>query len=202
MIDARKKRQYLLTALFIVALRIVDLLTTYIYTPRLCCEWNPIVRIFGASWGGLIFSQEVVVGLICAMMYFYFSRRQAYEIPAGLSFGNFIRFYYNRSEGSGGEAESLPKRFFGVPKNWHRILVFNGFIFMALAISVSIFAILNNLLIIFAVPFYLDFMAEFQLIFHPLMLVCFAAASVYLFFSLEYRLYRRAHKYAFLAAKA
>lgn len=179
----KKKNKYLLALASIVILRVLDLYTTFIYTPQLKYEWNPLVRIFGFTWGGVIASQVILVLLIAALMYFYFERKPVKGLPKNLSFIDFMDRYF------GEKRNGWLTRVFGIPKNLKKVLVFNGFVFMALAIGVSAFAILNNLLIISSVPAYLDFMAQFQNIFYPCVFLAAGLFSFRLFFMIEYRSY-------------
>lgn len=181
-----KWKNYFFTLGIIIILRILDLFITYSYTPDLQQEWNPLVSLFGFSWAGLLFTQLLIVTFVGILMFFYFSHppRQK-KIVHGLSFNDFIYIYFF------GKILPWPQRLFALPSDPKKHLHFNGFILMFITISVSIFAIINNLLIIFNVETYIYFVMDYAHSFFP---ICFAALiliSAQIFFCIEYRKYRK-----------
>ena len=90
-------KQYITAITYIILLRITDLGLTFIYTPDLRYEWNPIVSVFNYSWIGMLITQILIICLIIAVMSFYFKKKPI--IPAWLSRKAVV-----------GRIERLPKR--------------------------------------------------------------------------------------------
>ena len=78
----------------IILLRFLDLYITYLYTPDLRSEWNPLISIFGVSWLGFIFTQILIVAFVSLLMFFYFNRTSTEIDQKGLSFNDFIYVYF------------------------------------------------------------------------------------------------------------
>jgi hypothetical protein len=178
-------KSYFSAVFVITGLRFLDLYITYQYTPDLKCEWNPLVSIFGASWSGFILTQVLLVLFVASLMFFYFNRKPAIITQNGLSFDDFMYAYFY------GKPRPWPIRMLSLPKNPERHLVFNGFIFMTITILISGFAIVNNLLLIAHVDWYIGFVAQYYHIYFP---VCFASVvifSLYRFFAIEYDNYQQ-----------
>ncbi len=177
------KSNYWITILLIFLLRATDLFLTWIYTPELADEYNPIVSIFGHSWGGLIGTQLlflVVISLFGA--YYFFKPRRKVEMKE-LPFADFIYCFFFH------ELKPWPQRFFSKVKDRDAHMQFNGFMFLAVAILISLFAIVNNGLLIADINWYVEFLAEHFALFFPSVFVTIAAISAFLFFGKEYRSY-------------
>lgn len=187
--DIMRWKRYLCSVGIIIVLRALDLLLTYHYTPDLTCEWNPLVSLFGVSWQGFIITQVLIVSFVAILMYFYFNRKNDIKhIEDGLSFNDFIYVYFF------GKLHPWPQRIFTMPTNAKIHLEFNGFILMFITIFVSLFAIINNLLLIFSIQGYIAFLTRHAHAFFPLFFGAAILLSAGTFFTKEYRrylLYRR-----------
>jgi hypothetical protein len=168
-----------------MGLRFLDLYITYLYTPDLEHEWNPLVSVFGVSWTGFIFVQLLIVAFVSLMMFFYFTREHVTIKENNLNFYDFIYVYFF------GKLRPWPGRIFTVPNNYKRHLVFNGFLFMFLTMIISIFAITHNLLLMAEVYAYVSFVSEHYRSYIPICFILVTAFSVYFFFGREYLRYRR-----------
>lgn len=170
----------------LIILRFFDLFITYRYTPDLTCEWNPLVSLFGISWFGFIATQLLIVLFVGILMYFYFNRkpRTNTALP-DLSFNDFIYIYFF------GKIVPWPQRIFTMPNNPIVHLEFNGFILMCASIVISAFAIINNLLLMYQNAAYSMFVEKHHHTFFPVFLAAVVLLCTQLFFSLEYRKYRR-----------
>jgi len=178
-------RSYLFTAGTILLLRITDLFLTWIYTPDLGHEWNPIIAILGISWPGFILSQVIIFSLIAGSMYFYFKRDTVVKAPRGLSFPDYTYFYFF------GQLRPWRRRFISFPRNFRPHLIFNGFLLMTMSLIISSFAIMNNLLLIAGVECYIRFLGSHYRIFLPAFFIMAGLTCVNLFFIIEYVRYRR-----------
>lgn len=179
-------KQYITAITYIFLLRILDLGLTFIYTPDLKYEWNPIVSVFNYSWTGMLISQILLVSLILAVMSVYFFKTPIIDLPNDLSFIDYIYFYFHN------EKKTKKRKFLKFTRQTiNRILAYNGFVLMTLAISASYLAIINNLMIIYHVSSYSNFINQFGTPFYLSILVLISILSFLLFFILEYQLYRK-----------
>ncbi|MCK4904455.1 MAG: hypothetical protein KAS35_07160, partial [Candidatus Marinimicrobia bacterium] len=67
---------------------------TFIYTPNLRYEWNPVVSVFNYSWMGMLITQILIIGFILAVMSFYFFKKPLINLPNDLSFNEYIYYYF------------------------------------------------------------------------------------------------------------
>lgn len=183
--ETKNKIKFILIFLLIVLLRGLDLFSTYVHTPKLTHEWNPLVSVLGASWLGLILVQAVLVLLIGVLMYFYFSRKTFLVFPPGLTLNDYIYYFFYE------KPKTNKIKLIEIPKSGRRLLEFNGYVFMLVGISVSLFAITNNMLIIFKANFYMDFIFFFGDLFFPLLYACITIFSIFGFFFHEYHGYKK-----------
>ncbi|MCJ7801675.1 MAG: hypothetical protein MUP82_04880 [Candidatus Marinimicrobia bacterium] len=179
-------KQYITAIAYIILLRLLDLGLTFIHTPRLQYEWNPIVSVFGYSWMGMLITQILVVSLIVAVMSFYFFKKPLTNLPNDLSFIDYVYYYFHNQKRSTGKKWLKYNRI-----TINRILAYNGFILLTMAISISYLAIINNLMIIYAVKSYSSFIVQYGSFFYISVLVFMAISSFVLFFVLEYKSYRK-----------
>lgn len=178
----QNKMNYLYTISAIIFLRAIDLILTYIYTPNLIQEWNPLVSKLGLSWMGMLITQTLLVGIIAFFIYFYFAWDLKINYPKGLTFNKFINYYFFE------ENKALIKK----AVSYKRPVFFNGFVFSVVTIWISVLAILNNALIIADIKTYNIFIAKYQHIFFTSTLCLVTIMSMYVFFLLEFRKYKKA----------
>ena len=179
-------KHYITAITYIFLLRFMDLGLTFIYSPDLRYEWNPIVSVFNYSWIGLLVTQIFIVIIILAVMSFYFFKKPIINLPDDLSFRDYIYFYFHNEKKTKKRQYLKPTR-----QTLDRVLAYNGFILMTLAISVSYLAIINNIMVIRNVRVYSNFISDHGNVFYISVLVIMAILSFLLFFTLEYRSYRR-----------
>jgi len=177
---------YITAITYILLLRFLDLALTFIYTPDLRYEWNPVVSVFNYSWIGMLVTQIFIVSFILAVMSFYFFKKPIINLPEDLSFKDYIYFYFHNEKKTKKRQYIKPTR-----QTLDRVLAYNGFILMTLAISVSYLAIINNIMVIRKVRAYSNFISDHGSVFYISVLVIMAILSFLLFFTLEYRSYRR-----------
>ncbi len=176
----KNKKSYIFTILFVIILRVADLTLTYLYTPNLINEYNPLISIIGASWTGLIFFQVILIILISFVGYFYFFLPRNTIPSSEFSFKQFGEYYFE------GNDKSKKQRFFLVPKNFTTHIIFNGFLFLSVTIFVSLFAILNNSALLLDVQWYNIFLSENYHILFPAVFGMIIIVSAVLFFYKEY----------------
>jgi hypothetical protein len=179
-------KQYITAITYIILLRITDLGLTFIYTPNLRYEWNPIVSVFNYSWIGMLITQILIISLIIVVMSFYFNKKPITGLPNDLSFNEYIYYYFHNERKVKKRKLLKPTR-----QNINRVLAYNGFILMTLSISISYLAIINNLMVIYKVRSYSNFIGRYGNSFYITILIVLAILSFILFFIMEYNLYRK-----------
>jgi len=179
-------KDYITAIAYIILLRLLDLGLTFIHTPKLRYEWNPIVSVFGYEWIGMLLTQILVISLIVAIMSFYFFKKPLINLPDDLSFRDYIYFYFHNQKRT---TEKKWLKYNRVTIN--RILAYNGFILMTMAISISYLAIINNLMVIYTVKSYSRFIGQYGSFFYLSILIIMAILSFLLFFVIEYRSYQK-----------
>lgn len=92
---ARRPRTFaVLTVLFLLS-RASDAAATYMVTPNLRTETNPMVSIFGVGWAGLILAQVVLSALVVGLTHWdLFRSRLPYPGQRRLEFREFAQAYY------------------------------------------------------------------------------------------------------------
>lgn len=91
----KKRHEFMLLTVLLCVTRLSDLLATFIVTPDLVRETNPMVSIFGQGWTWLIGVQVVLVSSIVWLNYLsIFKPRPDHPPQSGLSLGQFATTYY------------------------------------------------------------------------------------------------------------
>lgn len=92
--ESRRHTFGVLTVLFLLS-RAADAGATYLVTPDLRHETNPLVSVFGAGWGGLVVVQVVLSALVIWLTYWdLLAWRPHYPKERGLGFREFAEAYY------------------------------------------------------------------------------------------------------------
>jgi hypothetical protein len=98
-VDRAARARFLATAVLLVAARAADAYTTYLATPDLSLEANPLERLLHVGWSGLLVINAVVVAVMIVA-----ARRAAFAPPAlpsepHLDLPAFVgRFWFSRDE--------------------------------------------------------------------------------------------------------
>ncbi len=150
-------KQYITAITYIILLRVVDLGLTFVYTPNLKYEWNPVVSIFSYSWIGMLITQILVVGLIDCCYVILFFKKPLANLPDDLSFRRLYLLTTFHNQKRSQEKQWL---------KYNRMTIntstgLQWFILMTMAISISYLAIINNLMIIYMVKSYSRFITQY-----------------------------------------
>ncbi len=179
-------KQYITAITYIILLRILDLGLTFIYSPNLRYEWNPLVSVFNYSWMGMLITQILIVSFIITVMSFYFLKKPLANLPNDLSFNEYIYYYFHN------EKRTQKRKYLKFTRQTiERVLAYNGFILMTLSISISYLAIINNLMVINNVKSYSYFIGQHGSLFYLTIIIIMAILSFILFFIMEYKSYRK-----------
>lgn len=77
-------------------IHLVDGLVTYVNTPDLAREWNPLVRVLGFGWEALIIANLVGFVLI-VLATWYFGRYEHVSIPSKNVFDYYMKLFYGEN---------------------------------------------------------------------------------------------------------
>lgn len=174
-----------LWASFLLVLRLGDLYSTWLYTPGLLYESNPVVERFSLGWGGFLLIQLLLYLFIVAVASFYFLSKPLSVGEKGLSLPDFIYLYFFK------ELRPWPLRFFPKKPRHKNHARFTSFMILVASIGVSLFAITNNLLLLFEVMWYTDLMVSVGAWLVPLIFLLIVIFSSILFFLYQYSKYRK-----------
>lgn len=77
-------------------IHLMDGLVTYVNTPDLVREWNPLVRVLGFGWEALIMANLVGFVLI-VLATWYFGRYEHVSIPSKNVFDYYMKLFYGEN---------------------------------------------------------------------------------------------------------
>ncbi len=177
--------QFISTIVAVILLRLADLSITYIYTPTLSNELNPLVSLGNLSWYGFLIFQIIITIMIAICWAFYIWGNPWPVTKNDLKYSDYIYYYFFD------KLDPWSKRFFRFPKHVYphvRLLVF---VTTMTSLIISVFAIVNNLLLIIGFPLYEQFLINSASLFFPSMLLFTIFISANIFFTHEYRIYKR-----------
>lgn len=121
---------FITVSLWIIITRIYDAYETYLFTPDLHKEINPLVKYLHFGWTGLLLAITLLVVYIIISFYtFLFDKSVTLPKESGLSFSAFFTTWYF------GKKEKWYKAFYKFP-DIKRVHYFAG-IFFASSISVA-----------------------------------------------------------------
>lgn len=183
---------FITTICVTIALRAADLYVTYLVTPDLRLEANPLVVSLHLTWPQLIVVQTLLVGIAASCSLLFYRRRLIHVAKSGLNLPKFVFFYFN---GESAHFRNAITSFFSLPKshNFHAHLGFIGFIIMMSVILGSVFAILHNLAILWEVSPYIEFVMHNRYYYFIFSFFVITFFSANIFFIYEYTRYKRDH---------
>ncbi len=159
-----RDRNILITALVLMLLlRVGDIYITYLVTPDLSQEWNPLISFFGHSWLGLLIAQVALYLIAVFCVYYSISKNAFSSYKKGLRYSEFVYYHFN---GKIDPPKQWVAKFFKLPKFSSDSLVkhfaFICFIYSATFITASLFAVLNNILIYVEFDSYIRFVYRYS----------------------------------------
>ncbi len=116
-------------------------------------EMNPLTKIFGAGWSGLLISNIILIGIIIYCLYYFYFR---YKRPANLPIEptNYKELaslqYYN-------SVDKFYQILYKIPKNKKVLLAHIGFVLAITTIIASFLATFHNLSQYYGFTFYNQF---------------------------------------------
>ena len=190
---ARAQTRQALIALLLLMflLRSADCYITYLITPDLDQEWNPIVSIFGQSWPGLLLAQLILYVTAGSAAYYSLSHNTFLSYRDGLHYREFVYYHFN---GRLDPAKKWISGFFGIPDiksgSLAKHVAFLCFLYASTFITISIFAIVNNVLILLQIEPYMYFVDRYGNSYILSMFVLSIFINAQLYFYWGYRRYK------------
>ncbi len=180
---SRTKLEFWLLTSFFLITRCWDITATYVITPDLEKETNPIVSIFGQGWMAVIIFQIILASVVIILNYYsLFKIKNSYPSQKGYSFKDFITYYYF------GEKRSLIKMLYKFPKNKSVLIKALGYILPRSLIVISVFISLSSTLLIVSSD-YQKFYAAAKPCYYVI-LIAIVSVFYVLFFKKEYTIYQ------------
>ena len=125
-------KRFLILSILVVIGRLYDATTTYLYTPDLTKEGNPLVVWFGAGWTISIIIQIVLTGVIIFLLYYYiFKFKPKQPTETNLTLKQFTSYLFF------GNTKSFYKIFYKTFQNKNVLFAFVGYVTSFTLISVS-----------------------------------------------------------------
>lgn len=181
---SRTKLEFWLLTSFLLITRCWDITATYIITPNLEKETNPIVSIFGQGWMTVIIFQIILVSVVIILNYYsLFKIKDSYPSQKGYSFKHFITYYYF------GEKRNLIKMLYKFPENKSVLIKALGYILPRSLIVISVFISLSSTLLIVNSD-YQKFYAVAKPYYY-VVLIAIVCLFYILFFKKEYTIYQK-----------
>lgn len=181
---SRIKLEFCLLTLLLLITRFWDAILTYIITPNLEKETNPIVSLFGQGWVSLISIQIILISVIIILNYYsLFKIKNIYPSQKGYSFKEFLSYYYF------GEKQNLIKLLYKMPKNKSTLIKSLGYMLPRTLIVVSIFISLSSTFLVYS-----SYYRKFYSVARPYYYIVIAAIAFFfyiLFFKREYAIYQK-----------
>jgi hypothetical protein len=132
----------------LVTLRVADVVITYIVSPDLRWEINPLVSVAGLGWLSLITSNVAGVAVILILFHYSLVRGgDLYPTEPGYSVKEFISHYLF------GERHSFRKIYYVVPTNRRAIIEYAGYVSIRVLTVWSLIIVVHNALVWYSEAF-------------------------------------------------
>ncbi len=143
-------------------------------------EQNPLYKLFGVGWTGLITANIIVVGLIIYAFYFYSFKYNPTRNTTSTNLTDFISELYFSEKGR------FLDIFYKMPKNKLTLLAHSGYVLVRVVIVASFLATFHNICQYYNMTFYNTFR---EMVGRPLYVIYGLMLSSFMYFS--YRLWRK-----------
>lgn len=139
-------------------------------------ETNPLYRLFGVGWTGLIVANIIVVGLIIYAFYFYSFKYKQTKYSSSNNLTDFVSELYFNEKGRFYEV------FYKIPKNKKTLIAHTGYVLVRVVIVASFLATFHNLCQFYNVSFYNTFR---EIVVRPLYIIYGLIFTSFLYFSYQ-----------------
>ena len=150
-------KRFIFLASLLIFTRFADAQTTYLHTPDLKKEANPLVSLLGLGWTGSIIIQVVALTFVIYALWIYcFKKVEVLIYDSNISRTKFISLFHFS------DTESFKKLFYKLPTNKNSLLYSIGFIMTFSLIAISILVSTSTSLLIMSEK-YRNFYLEFRI---------------------------------------
>ncbi|PCI97435.1 MAG: hypothetical protein COB15_07670 [Flavobacteriales bacterium] len=122
----------------VIITRALDGLTTYLATPNLQYELNPIVQYFNLGWIGFIVLGFIFTIFVLWLSYYSFNQIIFFDIKAN-SLKKYVSIFLYGKPNKLGDIFAIPRK--------QQLIIFVGQVFPISLIYYSVFLIINNIFI-------------------------------------------------------
>jgi len=133
-----EKQRLFWISCWVVITRIGDGVSTYLSTPDLYLEVNPLVTELGMGWTGLILAGLIFVAMVLWLLYYSHQHLSLFDIQTTSMTGYVLTFFCGEPKTGGGVTYCLPRI--------KSSLTYLGQVFPRVLIWYSLFLIVNNLI--------------------------------------------------------
>jgi hypothetical protein len=139
-------------------------------------ETNPLYRLFGVGWTGLVIANIIVVGLIIYAFYFYSFKYKQTKYSSSNNLTDFVSELYFNEKGHFYEV------FYKIPKNKKTLIAHTGYVLVRVVIVASFLATFHNVCQFYNVSFYNTFR---EIVVRPLYIIYGLIFTSFLYFSYQ-----------------
>ncbi len=91
-----KRAEFIVLTVSLLVTRAIDGVLTYLITPDLSREQNPLVKFFGASWVGMLsIGLVVIIGMIICLYWSIYSNVDNFPTSPDLTLPKYKKFYFD-----------------------------------------------------------------------------------------------------------
>lgn len=91
-----KRAEFVVLTIALLGTRAVDAGLTYLITPDLSREQNPLVKFFGAGWAGMLsIGVVVIIGMIVCLYWSIYSKADNFPTSPHLTLPEYKKFYFD-----------------------------------------------------------------------------------------------------------
>ena len=134
-----EKQKFIWISVGVCLTRMLDGWSTYLATPSLYLEVNPLVRKWGFGWWELIWAGTFFVTFVIAWFYISYRQLRLFDIKSPFAPAYLLSYFF-------GPPRWLPVWLWWLPKI-NNILIYLGLIIPRVLIPYSVFLIANNLVV-------------------------------------------------------
>ena len=129
------RKEFIILSLCLLAARLLDLGTTYYWTPDLRNEANPFVALLGFGWPSLLVANALIVLGLLVALFFDYRLPGRYPQAKNLAFLEFSELYYF------GKRRHFIMFFVGEPHGWYLRLKAFGYVAPRGVLALSVLAV-------------------------------------------------------------
>lgn len=180
---ACRRRTFVLLVVLLLISRSADAVTTYMVTPDLRSETNPLVTLLGAGWLELIIVQMLLTAMVAVLTYWdLYKSPLPYPSRSDLAFREFAQEYYF------GQKRSLLDFVWRPPAGWRLNLKLLGYVLPRVLIMLGFYVSVSSFVSLH-IEVWRQFLRETSPWIYYVPAIIYALASIRSFLRREYAFY-------------